>query len=64
MKKFLPAALILASLVAPGVSAQIAQAPSFYNGFEVEDGLIATNEIDHGGPGRDGIPALISPQRQ
>jgi hypothetical protein len=35
--------------------------PSFYNGFAVEGGLIAPKDIDHGGPGRDGIPALDNP---
>ncbi len=35
--------------------------PSYFNGFEVENGLIDPIEIDHGGPGRDGIPALDAP---
>jgi hypothetical protein len=61
MSKFLPGALIFSALIASGAGAQTAQPPSFYNGFEVEDGLIALNEIDHGGPGRDGIPALDYP---
>jgi hypothetical protein len=38
-----------------------AQEPSYFNGFNVENGLIAPVEIDHGGPGRDGVPALDDP---
>lgn len=58
MNNFLAAALLLMTLIASAASARDAQPPTFYNGFDVEDGLIAPNEIDHGGPGRDGIPAL------
>jgi len=61
VKNFLPGVVILSALVVSAAGAKNAQPPSFYNGFEVEDGLIATNEIDHGGPGRDGIPALDYP---
>lgn len=55
--------LILTTLLVTGASrhAISAEEPSFFNGFEVENGLIAPNEIDHGGPGRDGIPALDAP---
>ena len=61
MTKFLPNILLLCLLgVCAGAAA--AEEPSFYNGFEVEGGLIAPNEIDHGGPGRDGIPALDAPR--
>lgn len=35
---------------------------SYFNGFDVENGLIAPVDIDHGGPGRDGVPALDSPR--
>ena len=38
-----------------------AQEPSYFNGFNVENGLIAPIDIDHGGPGRDGVPALDNP---
>ena len=58
MNNFPAAALLLMTLIASAASARDAQPPSFYNGFDVEDGLIAPSEIDHGGPGRDGIPAL------
>ena len=61
MHKYLPHAVILTALIAGGTNAAPAQPPTFYNGFEVEGGLIAPNEIDHGGPGRDGIPALDYP---
>jgi hypothetical protein len=63
MNKFLPGALILFVFLGSGAGFATAtgQKPSFYNGFEVEGGLIAPNEIDHGGPGRDGIPALDYP---
>ena len=72
MKTSLPRALVLATCLLPIISAIAAETASdqprypaqdatFYNGFEVEGGLIAPNEIDHGGPGRDGIPALDHP---
>ena len=61
MYQFLTAVLILTTSIVSGAGATDAQPPSFYNGFEVEGGLIAPNEIDHGGPGRDGIPALDNP---
>ncbi len=61
MSKFLPGTLLLFALLGLCTSAASQEAPSFYNGFEVEGGLIAPNEIDHGGPGRDGIPALDHP---
>lgn len=32
------------------------------NGFDIESSLIAEDEIHHGGPPRDGIPAISSPQ--
>lgn len=36
---------------------------SFYdNGFEIEDPLIPKDEIHHGGPPRDGIPAIDRPK--
>jgi hypothetical protein len=37
------------------------QPPSYFNGFDVENSLIDPVEIDHGGPGRDGVPALDAP---
>lgn len=61
MNKFLPGALILFVFLGTDAGAQTGEKPSFYNGFKVEGGLIAPNEIDHGGPGRDGIPALDYP---
>lgn len=39
-----------------------ADEPSYFNDFDVENGLIDPIEIDHGGPGRDGIPALDQPR--
>ncbi len=33
-----------------------------FNGFQVEPHDIPLNDIKHGGPPRDGIPALLSPQ--
>ncbi|MCB1687212.1 MAG: DUF3179 domain-containing protein [Halioglobus sp.] len=55
--------LIFTVLLVTGATchAITAEEPSFYNGFEVENGLIAPGDIDHGGPGRDGIPALDAP---
>jgi hypothetical protein len=37
-------------------------APTYFNDFDVENGLIDPQEIDHGGPGRDGVPALDHPR--
>jgi hypothetical protein len=55
--------MILAVVLLAGVSrhAISGEEPSFFNGFKVENGLIDPVEIDHGGPGRDGIPALDAP---
>lgn len=61
MNNFLPSSLLALSLLGMCGAASVAQEPSFYNDFDVEGGLIAPNEIDHGGPGRDGIPALDNP---
>lgn len=38
------------------------QPPSYFNGFDVSDSLIPVDAIDHGGPGKDGIPALDTPR--
>ena len=62
MSKLLPETLLLFTLLGLCTGAASQEPPSFYNGFEVEGGLIAPNEIDHGGPGRDGIPALDDPR--
>lgn len=62
MKNFLPGTLLLLSLLGLSAGAAGQEEPSFYNGFDVEGGLIAPNEIDHGGPGRDGTPSLDKPQ--
>jgi len=53
--------LAILALVALSMRAAAGEPPSFFNGFEVENGLIDPVEIDHGGPGRDGIPALDAP---
>ena len=62
MNKYLPLTVILTAFIACTASAAPAQPPTFYNDFDVKGGLIAPNEIDHGGPGRDGIPALDYPE--
>ena len=61
--RYFPLSALTAILLCLGLNTAIkaGEPPSFFNGFEVENGLIATNEIDHGGPGRDGIPALDKP---
>lgn len=53
--------LTILVLVALAMRAVAGDPPSFFNDFEVENGLIDPIEIDHGGPGRDGIPALDAP---
>lgn len=52
------AVLTLLPLINPALAGE---EPSYFNGFEVENGLIDPVEIDHGGPGRDGVPALDNP---
>ncbi|SRR6266446_448659 len=32
------------------------------NGFELKDSLVPPDQILHGGPGRDGIPAIDAPK--
>ena len=61
--RYFPLPALVAILLCLGLNTatKAAEPPSFFNGFEVENGLIATHEIDHGGPGRDGIPALDKP---
>ena len=53
--------LAILVLVALSLPAAAAEPPSYFNGFEVENGIIDPIEIDHGGPGRDGVPALDAP---
>ena len=60
MKRFLT--ITLSFLVSVGACALAGEPPSFDNGFDLENGLIPANEIDHGGPGRDGIPAIDKPR--
>ncbi len=40
----------------------LARAAVFTNGFDLSDTLIPANEIHHGGPPRDGIPAIDDPR--
>lgn len=60
MKRFLT--ITLSFLVSVGACALAGEPPSFDNGFDLENGLIPANEIDQGGPGRDGIPAIDKPR--
>lgn len=53
------AVILLAGM---GSASFAGEEPSFFNGFNVQNGLIKPEAIDHGGPGRDGIPALDSPR--
>lgn len=53
-------ALLLCAALASAT--QAAEEPSYFNGFDVANGLIAPIDIDHGGPGRDGVPALDNPR--
>lgn len=62
MSKFLTRTLPFLSLLGFCVAVTAGEEPSYSNGFDIEGGLITPNEIDHGGPGRDGIPALDEPQ--
>ena len=62
MTKYLPALLLFFVIQGAHANSPVAQPPSYTNGFDIEGGLIAPDEIDHGGPGRDGIPALDNPE--
>ncbi|MCB1703063.1 MAG: DUF3179 domain-containing protein [Pseudomonadales bacterium] len=61
MKNITGKTLFLLCLMGACTGAAAAEEPSFFNDFNVEGGLIAPIEIDHGGPGRDGIPAIDQP---
>ncbi len=58
----LAAVTLLTALLPTVAQARSPQPATFYNGFDVSDSLIPLNTIDHGGPGRDGIPALDHPK--
>ncbi len=62
MNKFLPSILLLLSALCVCAGAAAEEAPSFNTGFDLEGGLISSDDIDQGGPGRDGIPALDNPR--
>lgn len=51
--------LLFLAFVTP---AQAGEPPSYFNGFDVDDGLITPRDIDHGGPGRDEMPAIDHPK--
>ncbi len=53
-----PVYLIIISLV---LKDQIASAFFKNNGFDLSDALINSSEIHHGGPAKDGIPAIDAP---
>ncbi len=55
--------LIYAALAAFAVYklVPVLQARDSLNGFDVEDALVPVEQIEHGGPPRDGIPALTRP---
>lgn len=53
--------LAILLLVMLSIRAAAGEPPSYFNGFDVENGLIDPVEIDHRGPGRDGIPSLDAP---
>jgi Protein of unknown function (DUF3179) len=42
--------------------APVLQATDRYNGFDIGGGLVPAEKIEHGGPPRDGIPALNHPK--
>lgn len=62
MHRSLAAIVAFILLVGLGSFSFAGEEPSFFNGFNVDNGLIKPIDIDHGGPGRDGIPALDSPK--
>ncbi len=39
----------------------VLQAGDSLNGFDISDALVPKSQIEHGGPPRDGIPALTRP---
>lgn len=56
---FYPVLLIFISLF---FKDQIVSAISEHNGFDLSNTLIDVNEIHHGGPAKDGIPAIDNPR--
>ena len=54
------AILLLAGAVIIGYHYSVKAGPD--NGFDISNSIIPTNEILHGGPPRDGIPALSDPK--
>lgn len=61
MKRHLFAAALLAS-AAVLWAAPPRPDPARYNGFDVTDALIPIERIEHGGPPKDGIPAIDRPR--
>jgi len=65
MKKLNPARLIVYPVLLIAVTLlfkdQIVSAITPHNGFDLTDSLIDINEIHHGGPVKDGIPAIDKP---
>jgi hypothetical protein len=62
MRNPIQATLAIIALIGLCAGVRAGEEPSYSNGFDLEGGLVAPNEIDHGGPGRDGIPALDDPR--
>ncbi len=65
MKKMTPGRLIIYPLLLVIISIvfkdQIVSALTQYNGFDLSNSLINVKEIHHGGPAKDGIPAIDKP---
>ena len=54
--------LALCSLLVGVTVYQLATSAGASNGFDLSNSILPTNEIRHGGPPRDGIPALSDPE--
>lgn len=54
--------VLLLVLLAGPLAHRYAGAAGFDNGFDLSNSILPRNEIQHGGPPRDGIPALSDPQ--
>ena len=54
-------ALLLTALAGASTAWATTPDPRLFNGFDVNDALIPTDQILRGGPPRDGIPAIDQP---
>jgi len=52
----------LFTIVVTHIYSQLAYSTDTLNGFDISESLIPKDEINSGGPPRDGIPAILEPK--